>query len=376
MDTKGRSIRFIIGVIILMSVFLSGLLFFNERDKAISDGNINVTPVSSRTAKKYICTVDEEKELPAQDKGKISVDGFDADVIIYTHSQNSVKAHFYGEVKTGNKDRIPYLEMEENGKTLIVRVKYPKNITFSYFYSSELQLDVTIPEAWLNDLNISTVSGDISAQNLSGADVSLKSNSGDIKAGNVTGKYITVETTSGDIDVANFNGDKGKIKFTSGDLQIGEAVISDEFEADTVTGNCLIDRLECKKAKLDSNSGNIEVYDMKTGSLKAVSTSGEITVKMRNGSAELKTTSGDISAEFGESFDSVKANSVSGSVTLTLPEDSEFSLDAKTITGRITCSDFPVKITSSGDKKLEGTVGNGHSKIEASTNSGNVFIRK
>ena len=181
---------------------------------------------------------------------------------------------------------------------------------------------------------------------------------------------------SGKTEIEAINGEEGLIRSTSGDLHIGEAVFSDKFTADTASGSCRINLLECTKTELQTSSGDIEVRDGLSETVKSRTVSGKTTLKLKNGSAELETASGNIKAEFEEGFSSVKVKSVSGDVQLTLPADSQFSLDIRTVSGRMNCSDFPVRIESSNDKSLKGVVGDGRSSINVSTASGNVIIGK
>lgn len=371
MNTQGTNILPMIGFIIIVLVLFTGIILFkknNTNSEAKTDIYQNVT---SKFKKSGGYTLDEKKDLATQGIDRISVDAVSANVNIYTHTQDSVIAYLYGEVKTRDIDSVPYLELVEEGQTAVVRVKHPKS--FHLFYFANLQLDVTIPECWLNDLDIRTVSGNISAQKLSGADISLKSSSGNIRIQDATGN-ITIETVSGEIEADTLNGDNGYIKSTSGDILIAEAVFSDSFEATSVSGKCHIDKLECTKAILDSNSGGIKIEDAIAETLKSESTSGTVALRMRKGSAELKTASGNIKAEFEESFNLIKAKSISGTVSLTLPENSQFSLDASSTSGTIRCRDFPIKISSSNDKSLVGVVGSGDSVVNIKTTSGNILI--
>lgn len=377
MNARGVNILPIIGFIILILVLFTGLILFRNDDSNTggSTGMFEGIMSKAKTIGGYI--VDENGELSAQGKDKISVDVASADVNIYTHDEDSVKAHLHGEVKTTSEDIVPYLELKEDGHTIVVRIQSPQvtNHFFPY-YSADLRLDVTIPESWMNTLEIGTTSGDISAQKLTGSDIVLKSSSGDTEIQSITGENITAETVSGKIRIKMINGENGFFKSSSGDLSIDEVNFSGKFEANTVSGDFSINRLECKEGKFDASSGDIELKEIIAGKIKSEAVSGTIKVKMVNGSAELKTSSGDINAEFEKNFESIKAQSASGDICLTIPSDSEFALDAKTVSGVIKCKDFPVSIISSGDRELVGNVGSGRSELKVNTTSGNILIKE
>jgi len=373
MDSRGVNVLPMIGFIILILVLFTGFMLFGKDDYNMEHNTYIQEKKTSISENFGGYTVDENGELSTQGCDKISVNAAATGINIYTHNQDSVKARLYGEVNTSNKDAVPYLELEEDGQTAVIRVKYPQVVQHNF--SADLTLDVTIPEAWLNKLDIVAVSGDISAPDLSGTDIYLKSSSGNIKIHGITGRSIKTETISGKTEIGVLNGESGFFKSSSGDIIIDKAVFSDNIDANTISGKYRIDRIECTEADFRSSSGDIVIKDIFSESFKSETISGKITLKMKNGSAELKTTSGNISAEFEESFDRIKAISISGDVSLTLPHDSQFNLDVKTVSGDIKCNDFPVNISSSNGRQLAGKVGNGSGEVRINTTSGNVTVR-
>ena len=277
MNKKGTNILPVIGFIIMILVLFTGFLIFSN-NQAITDADESIfKSTASKVREIGGYTVDEKGELITHGKDKISVEAVATNINIYTHTQDGVKAHLYGEVKTLNKEAVPYLELEEDGQTAVVRVKYPQTVNF--FYYDDLKLDVFIPELWLNNLDISTASGNISAQKLPGADVTLINSSGDIKIQNIEGKYITVKTVSGKVELDALNAENGLLKSSSGDFLIGEAAFSDTFEVTTVSGKSRIDKLECIEGKFKSTSGDTEIKDVIAETVKSEAISGKIALK-------------------------------------------------------------------------------------------------
>lgn len=368
MNEKGVNILPMICFSVLLLVFFTGLILFGKGgEKAGADAKKDMGIINTYN-------IDESREISVTGKGRISIDAASTGVRIYTHADDSVKARLYGKVTTSVNNAVPVLELIEDGQSAVVKIKYPE--VYRFYYSENLKLDVTIPESWLNELDIRTVSGDVSAQVLSGSDIKLKSSSGDIKVQDITGNNITMETVSGNVDIDTVNGENCIINSSSGDLQINKAVFSDSFRTKTVSGKCRINRLECKEAELQASSGDIEIKDVVSESVKSKTVSGSITMKMKNGSAELEASSGNIKAEFEEGFSSFRAKAVSGNVNLKLPENSEFSLDIKSVTGSIKCEGFPFSFNTSGDRRMTGAVGSGHGSVIISTSSGNITIGK
>ncbi|AGC68027.1 hypothetical protein Cst_c10290 [Thermoclostridium stercorarium subsp. stercorarium DSM 8532] len=315
--------------------------------------------------------VDEESEVSAHEKDEISVDADAADVNIYTHAHDSVKARLHGKVMAAKESAVPCLELKECDGAVVVRVKYPENFSFRFYCS--VQLDVTIPENWTNKLQISTVSGDIYADKLTGSDIFVKSTSGDITIRDVTGKNITSGTVSGETEINKADGENGFFESVSGSIRTDDASFLYNFEAITVSGDLKINRLECATAKAGTTSGDIEMACVSAGNVKAETGSGDIKIRIGKGSLELITSSGNIKAEVDEGFNSIKARSVSGDIKLHLPAASEFSLKAESVSGDIKCN-FPVRVVSADDNCLTGVTGSGRGEIAASSVSGDVLI--
>jgi len=66
---------------------------------------------------------------------------------------------------------------------------------------------------------------------------------------------------------------------------------------------------------------------------------------------------------------------VSGDITLYLPEDASFDLDIKTVSGEISTK-FKVLVESIKKNQLRGEVGTGGINIELKTISGDISLRK
>ncbi|GAI47108.1 unnamed protein product, partial [marine sediment metagenome] len=92
----------------------------------------------------------------------------------------------------------------------------------------------------------------------------------------------------------------------------------------------------------------------------------------------LHTTSGDIRAELkviDKDVSGMSLSTVSGDITLYLPEDASFDLDVSTVSGEINTG-FKVLIDSVSKRKLQGEVGTGGFIIELKTTSGDISLRK
>lgn len=123
--------------------------------------------------------------------------------------------------------------------------------------------------------------------------------------------------------------------------------------------------------KLNTASGSVEVKNFE-GSCDINTASGEINAENCGGDFAVNTASGHISYSKNSVLNNkLNLNSVSGAINVSIPKNSEFSLKARTVSGKIKC-DFPIVLDGKG---LEGTVGSGKNSISVNTVSGSITIK-
>lgn len=169
-------------------------------------------------------------------------------------------------------------------------------------------------------------------------------------------RNISIDTVSGSINVEN-------IKAKS-------------FDVDSVSGSIRLTDVTTKSIEADSISGSIKFADVTTDSLNADSTSGSINVSGSIGSFDLDSTSGSVRIETDVMPSSTcSVETVSGSVSVSLPENSGFTLDYSSVSGttenKFTGFRSDHKSRSGKDKYKDGDV-----KIAVETISGSIHIEK
>lgn len=369
-----------IGFILIVTVLLGGFAIARSvKDKAADRNEANINAGDNTSSQNTFgipggYSIDDTGDCTTDGVDNISISATSSEIKIQTHQSDRVEARFYGTVFTLSEDMLPHLQINKSGKTISVKVVYPNVMNISI--SGKTNLEVTIPEGWENDLEITSNSGTISAPALSGKTVEIRSTSGTINASELSGKTVKVSSNSGEIEMDNINAEDVSLKSTSGNLIIGNVTASGELNMSTSSGNCEVTRIDGNKVIKESTSGSTRIKDASVNNLKCSSASGDAEIGMNGGSAEVTSTSGEIRVWFEDDFEEFSASASSGNVTLEIPEDSEFSMDISTNSGDIDCNDFSMKINSSKRDRLKAEVGNGGSKVKISTTSGNARIKK
>ena len=104
--------------------------------------------------------------------------------------------------------------------------------------------------------------------------------------------------------------------------------------------------------------------------------SGSITIDSFFGDMNAKLSSGNLRVKYVDFANKISVNNSSGDITISLPDKSNFELNAETSSGKITC-DFPITISGGQDRdELKGIVGTGKNTIIIKASSGDISILK
>ncbi|MDV2686287.1 DUF4097 family beta strand repeat-containing protein [Alkalihalophilus lindianensis] len=181
-------------------------------------------------------------------------------------------------VEVEEKQRNQDLIFDERGDRITVKMVEGNRFSIPFFKPRpETEMIVFIPEQHLDELEIKTVSGDVSSHTrLLVGDLHFRTTSGDIEATEINASQAILSSTSGNVVVDSFMGGQAAAKTVSGDIEIGG--IDGDIDLDTVSGDILV-------TYTDSNQD---------AHLKTVSGDIEVLVQDLNATLDLKTTSGDI----------------------------------------------------------------------------------
>ena len=193
-------------------------------------------------------------------------------------------------------------------------------------------LKVALPQTALERLSVTTVSGDVYVSGMRADSVECATTSGNVTASFDEASELSVCTISGRVDVTS--------------------------PADAVRVNA------------DSTSGTVKLSMGRVDVLDAVTISGELDISAASiHQMDAGTTSGDISLRLAEKCDECTIRSISGEVTLALPEDSGFSLNFGTVSGAL---ESEIAMRSRDGVQF---CGDGAQKFEIHTTSGKLTIR-
>lgn len=199
--------------------------------------------------------------------------------------------------------------------------------------------------AWHKDLTLTV------PEALSFDDVTVRAASAEINADDLTAETLSVSTASGNVRI-RCAANTIRLNSASGNIQLTQRDKAGEVMIDTASGKITADLNRVDTADFESSSGKITVTAASVDSLSA------------------KATSGDVSCALEATPAKCRLHAVSGAVTLSLPEDADFTAAISMTSGDF-ASDFALK--KDGNTYI---CGSGTADIDIHTTSGNVSIRQ
>lgn len=225
----------------------------------------------------------------------------------------------------------------------------------------------SVPADGIDKIRVEWVSGLVRVQPYEGTDIKLDEMSNDniseeyalrykIADGKLTVRFCKKHTWYG-VDAAMLNLDEiikpkelvvsvPRAMLESGEMDIqldgvsNDAYISSAklngLNVNGISGSIAIENVSAKDMDLDTVSGLIDVSDCAVDAIKVVSISGEMTIGGIFGSARLNSTSGAV--WFTDGSDGIKEleiGTVSGDVTMQLPESAGFNMMVSTVSGDV-----------------------------------------
>lgn len=186
------------------------------------------------------------------------------------------------------------------------------------------------------------------------------------------GARLDLEGVSADVIVQGVRGALNA-QSVSGDVTL--SVESAEVEVQTVSGELSLRAPRARNTRVSTVSGDVRVNGVRER-LRVETVSGDVRVSAEGISdAELKAVSGDFHIELGlGAAPRVVAETMSGEIQLELPSAPDALLSLHTFSG-VLQSDFGPRVADD-KKRYETTLGTGKGRIDLSSFSGDVILRK
>jgi len=351
---------------------------------------------------------------------RVIIDVFNGKITVAAGADDAVEAEVTkiaaGETKDEAKANLKLIDvqMKQEGDTIRITARRPNDKPTVLINSTVEDLKkqfavrsadavVRVPagaalelKTAYGDVHVSGIAGRVEAVTSSGA-IAVNNGKGEVKLtssyGNLTiaGKNtaVTASTSSGEISVKDA---QGPVKISSGYGAVkvaGAATVDAETKSGDITIQGVVGDVRAKSgygklvveqapagATLETSSGDIQLKAAR-GKVKATSGYGKIDAEVEDAIVTVSSKSGDVHVR-GRLADGDHAlQSGYGAVTLVLPADSQFRLNAKTNYGKVTTG-FAVETSGKKtDNQIVGKVGAApKTALTITTSSGDIEVRK
>lgn len=224
----------------------------------------------------------------------------------------------------------------------------------------------------IREIKIEWVSGSVSVEPGDVQEITF------LESGNGTDKYEMVWKQSGDELVIQYSKDSSiagfGLHFGDGSKDLTVTVprgwVCDSLELDTASTDLTVRDMIIREMEIDSASGTAKFENCTVSSLDVDTASGDVTFSGSLNELDFEAASASFTGVLENVPDKVKMDSMSGDLTLTLPEDAGFTVSLDAMSSDFS-SDFPTV-----KKNKSYVCGDGHCKIEVSAMSGDVSILK
>ncbi len=216
-----------------------------------------------------------DESIDAASDGQVEIINISGSVEVYGWSRDTVEVT--GEL--GSK--VEELILERNGDKVLVKVKVPRNNSNNI--SSDLE--IRVPED--SSIDVSTVSADITVENVDG-EQHLHTVSGDVIT-QAADSDVSAQAVSGDVDITGDGGEiEAQANTVSGDVTV--IGVSGAVGAEAVSGDVMVRDGSFERASLNTVNGEI-------GFQAGLEDGGKLTVESVNGDVDIQF-DGSVSARF------------------------------------------------------------------------------
>ena len=191
------------------------------------------------------------------------------------------------------------------------------------------------------------------------------------------GNTLSVKTPKNVINNFNLGQYKTNVEITvPSSFNKSSRASSRDIKLSTVSGSITVKEITADSFDVEAVSGSIKLLDIVAESVDTDTVSGSTTLEGKVRKFDLDTTSGSIHIKTSDMINSKSsANTVSGSVDITLPENSGFTLDYSSVSGT-THNEFTGFKSDRKTKSGNDVYKNGNVKITVGTVSGGINVKK
>lgn len=304
---------------------------------------------------------------------KITVKGVSHEIEVHKTSGTSIEVSQYGSENTAT-EKLFKVSVTDN-EIQIYFNNYKWSGSWFKIYVHE-KLIVEIPDSFVDNLSVSTTSGEITLLDeytLKNIDLSFSSGGATINE-NIYASKINVSSTSGDIEFKKNVTSESDISVTcsSGNIKFFGDVVASSININVTSGNIrLYSRMTANSINIRLSSGNVVLEYADVASYYIYATSGNITCRSISGGGTVKVSSGTVDLSLVEPTGNIDVSSTSGTIKLKVQASLSFTFSARVTSGSIRTS---FATLTNGNYKTATVGDNPTANITLDASSGTIRV--
>lgn len=363
--TRKKTALIIVCSVLILSLFGGAILLFSENRPGVfrfsSTGYYYNTPITG-DIKSYLTG---GGEVDSNTISTVEIDWGAGETKIEKSSDNHIRFQENAKFSMSDNQKMRY---KVEGSTLRIIYCTPgRNVFSNRLEGFGKELTVYLPEK-VFDFSYDASSADMKlTPNLAFGRFEYDVSSASLSAPGLTADTLNYNASSGDCEIS------GEIKKMELDSSSGKITLNnikgDTLECDTSSGDCKVSGT-FRSVSLSTSSGRVDSDGLSADSFTCGTTSGDWNIKGNFKTIEGDTSSGAVNLALASCPASANISTTSGNIIMAFPDNRGFTAHYDTSSGNFSSSFSGTTANSTF------TYGDGNSKLNFSTSSGNINIQK
>ena len=216
--------------------------------------------------------------IPAHDIDSVDVGWISGDIRIVPFDGDDIKIIESAQRALDDSESLHYTVSEG---TLSIRFRQGRGAARMPRKNIEVQIPQQISKN-LDDFSVNTTSGNVYLNGVGAKDIEIDTVSAAVELTDISANSLEVDTTSGRLILNNIRADEVELNSTSGSITLEDTVTSSRLTAGTVSGAINADGT-FNNARISTVSGKVMFSSLTVpSSLRINTTSGDITISVPN----------------------------------------------------------------------------------------------
>ncbi|MDD3477543.1 MAG: DUF4097 family beta strand repeat-containing protein [Candidatus Izemoplasmatales bacterium] len=159
---------------------------------------------------------------------------------------------------------------------------------FTLHFGSSPEFLFRIPNVFIKNMNLVSVSGDVSVDSIRGGRFEMKSTNGDVQLSSLDLDTFKMDSVNGDVKIQTIIANSSSMSSVSGDVKIDKMVLSGDLFVNNVSGDFTVTNSSCEECAFKTVSGDVSGQEFYPKRIRLHSISGDISIVNKNRTSHIE----------------------------------------------------------------------------------------